>query len=77
MVFYHHGAAIHASATRNGNMFIARAAILEEDGEATSLGDLGLFSSRAGACQFAVKYAMAFVDRQPLPRCPFEPLPKA
>ncbi|WP_308743680.1 hypothetical protein [Caballeronia grimmiae] len=54
-----------------GNLFIARASILEEDGEATSLGDLGVFANKKGACRFAVRCAAAFIDGDvmPLPPC--------
>ena len=45
---------------------------MEEDGEATSLGDLGAFANRVSAFQFAISYATAFVDGDPLPRSPFE-----
>ncbi|SAK81787.1 hypothetical protein AWB76_05563 [Caballeronia temeraria] len=71
MISYHNGAAIQASAIRVGNLFIARASILEEDGESTSLGDLGVFANREGACQFAVRCAAAFIDGDimPLPPC--------
>jgi hypothetical protein len=41
MVLYHRGAAIQASVTRQGNTFVARACILEEDGESTSLAISG------------------------------------
>ncbi|MDR5836021.1 hypothetical protein QCE83_17590 [Caballeronia sp. LZ034LL] len=71
MISYHNGAAIQASAVRLGNLFIARASILEEDGEATSLGDLGVFANSQGACRFAVRCAAAFIDGEnmPLPPC--------
>ena len=72
MVFYHHGAAIQPSVTRLGNTFMARVSILEEDGEATSLGNLGQFANRDCAFEFAVRSATAFVDGEPLPRSPFE-----
>jgi len=71
MIFYHHGAAIQPSVTRIGNTFIARASILEEDGEATSLGDLGVFANKDGAYRFAVRCATAFVDGKALPLPPF------
>jgi hypothetical protein len=35
MVLYHRGAAIQPSVTKEGTAFVARAVILEEDGEAT------------------------------------------
>ncbi|BCQ29116.1 hypothetical protein NK8_73060 (plasmid) [Caballeronia sp. NK8] len=71
MIFYHHGAAIQPSVTRVGRAFAARASILEEDGEATSLGDLGLFASKDGAYRFAIRCAFAFVDGETLPLPPF------
>lgn len=70
MVLFHRGAAIQASAIRHGHMFVGRACILKEDGESTSLGDLGPFASPACAYEFAVRCASAFVDGVPMPRCP-------
>jgi hypothetical protein len=75
MIFYHHGAVIRPSVTKQGNTFVARASILEEDGEATSLGNLGEFASRGSAFEFAVRSATAFVDGEPLPRSPFRQEP--
>jgi hypothetical protein len=75
MVFYHHGAAIQPSAVRVGHCFLARASILEEDGDATSLGDLGFFASRDVAYQFAVRCAIAFVDGESVPTPPFASTP--
>ena len=72
MVLYHHCAAIQTSVTRLGNTFLASDTILEEDGEATSLGNLGQFANRDCAFEFAVRSATAFVDGEPLPRSPFE-----
>ncbi|WP_097189619.1 hypothetical protein [Caballeronia arationis] len=72
MIFYHRGTAIQTSVAQAGNTFIARAAILEEDGEATSLGDLGAFASRECALQFAVRCATAFVEGDSMPLAPFE-----
>jgi hypothetical protein len=57
MVLYHRGAAIQPSVTREGNAFVARAVILEEDGEATSLGMLGQFASQNSAYEFALRSA--------------------
>jgi hypothetical protein len=74
MVLYHRGAAIQASVTKRGCAFIARAVILEEDGEATSLGVLGEFASPNCAYEFALRSATAFVDGEPMPRPPFAPL---
>jgi hypothetical protein len=56
---------------RCGNTFVARACILKEDGESTSLGNLGQFASQNCAYEFAVRCATAFVDGTPMPRCPF------
>ncbi|MGT2477609.1 hypothetical protein [Paraburkholderia terrae] len=70
MLFYHHGVAIQPSVARSGNTFVARASILEDDGEATSLGDLGYFANRQSAFAFAVRCTTAFVDDEPLPRAP-------
>jgi len=71
MHFYHHGVAIQPSVARSGNTFVARVAILEEDGEATSLGDLGHFANRHSAFAFAVRCGTAFADNElmPLPPC--------
>jgi hypothetical protein len=74
MVLYHRGAVIQPSTTRYGNTFIARACILEEDGESTSLGNLGQFASQISAYEFAVRSATAFVNGEPMPRCPFRAL---
>lgn len=72
MVIYHSGAAIQPSVTREGRAFTARACILEEDGESTSLGILGRFANKQAAFDFAVRSATAFVNGDPLPRPPFE-----
>ncbi|MDE1179135.1 hypothetical protein [Paraburkholderia sp.] len=72
MVLFHRGAAIQASAVRYGNIFIARACVLKEDGDSTSLGDLGQFASHACAYEFAVRCASAFVDGAPMPRSPVQ-----
>ncbi|SAL25134.1 hypothetical protein AWB64_02011 [Caballeronia sordidicola] len=71
MILYHRGAAIQPSVTRRGHTYIARVSLLEEDGEATSLGDLGEFANYDCAYAFAVRCATAFVDGQPMPRSPF------
>lgn len=71
MVLFHRGAAIQASTIRRGNTFVARACILKEDGESTSLGDLGQFASQTCAFEFAVRCASAFVEGLPIPRSPF------
>jgi len=75
MVLYHRGAAIQPSSIRSGNTFIARACILKEDGESTSLGNLGQFASASCAYEFAVRCATAFVEGMPMPRSPFGGLP--
>jgi hypothetical protein len=77
MVLYHRGAAIQPSIARQGNTFVARACILKEDGESTSLGDLGQFASQNSAYEFAVRSATAFVDGKPMPRSPFGGSPTA
>ena len=71
MVLRYRGATIQPSSMRCGNTFVARACILNEDGESTSLGDLGQFASQNCAYEFAVRCATAFVDGAPMPRCPF------
>jgi hypothetical protein len=70
MMLYYRGVAIHPSVGRNGHLFVSHVAILEEDGEETSLGGLGYFSNRESALQFAVRCGTAFIDREPLPRPP-------
>jgi hypothetical protein len=72
VIFYHHGAAVQPSVVREGNLFLARVCILEEDGEATSLGNLGPFANRISAFDFAIRCGSAFVDGDPLPRSPFQ-----
>jgi len=51
---------------------VSRVSILEEDGEATSLGDLGYFANRQSALAFAMRCATAFADDEPLPKPPCE-----
>jgi hypothetical protein len=70
MHFYHHGVAIEPWVAIDGNIFVARVSILEEDGETTSLGDLGYFANRQSAFAFAVRCGTAFVDKEPMPRPP-------
>ena len=70
MHFYHHGVAIQPSVSRSGNTFVARVSILEEDGAATSLGNLGHFANRESAFAFAVRCGTAFVDDEPMPLPP-------
>ncbi|AET94623.1 MULTISPECIES: hypothetical protein [Caballeronia] len=72
MLFYHHGAAVHPSAVRIGNAFVARVIVRRKEGEVNSLGNLGIFASRAAAVQFAIRSGMAFVDDRPLPAAPFQ-----
>jgi hypothetical protein len=71
MHFYHQGVAIQPSVARSGNTYVARVSILEEDGDATSLGDLGHFANQQSAFAFAVRCGTAFVDDEamPLPPC--------
>lgn len=71
-IFYHRRAAFEPICTRMGMTFVASASILEEDGHATSLGKLGVFASRSGALNFAVRCATAFIDGDKLPLPPFE-----
>jgi hypothetical protein len=70
MMLYHRGVTLHPTVGRNGNLFVSRVSILEEDGEETSLGGLGYFSNRESAMQFAVRCGTAFVDGEPLPLPP-------
>jgi hypothetical protein len=70
VLFYHHGVAIHPSVLKTGHAFVARVSILGEDGEATSLGDLGCFANRQSAFAFAVRCGTAFVDNEPMPKPP-------
>jgi hypothetical protein len=70
MHFVHNGVAIHPSVSRAGNTFVARVSILEEDGETTSLGELGHFANRESAFAFAVRCGTAFADEEPLPKPP-------
>jgi hypothetical protein len=72
MILYHEGAAIQPSVRRKGNVFIASASIIEEDGDSTSLGILGKFASKDSAFEFALRSATAFVEGRPMPRAPFE-----
>lgn len=72
MIFYHHGAPIQPSAVREGNLFLAHVCIREEDGEVTSLDNLGLFANSVSAFNFAIGCASTFVDGEPLPRSPFQ-----
>lgn len=72
MFFFHHGVALQPSVSKRGNTFVARVSILEEDGETTSLGDLGLFANRESAFAFAVRCGAAFVDDEPQPVPPWQ-----
>ncbi|WP_240057160.1 hypothetical protein [Paraburkholderia azotifigens] len=73
MYFVHHGVAIQPSVSRAGNTFVARVSILEEDGEMTSLGELGQFADRESALAFAVRCGTAFAENEPLPELPQSP----
>ena len=70
MYFVHHGVAIQPSVSIAGNTFVARVSILEEDGETTSLGDLGQFASRESAFALPCVAAPRFADTEPLPKPP-------
>ncbi|RZF24029.1 hypothetical protein EVC45_41060 [Paraburkholderia sp. UYCP14C] len=72
MLFYHHGIAVQPSVVRTGSLFVARVSILDEDGEATTLGELGHFANGHSALAFAVRCGTAFADHQPLPKPPCE-----
>lgn len=72
MVFYHRGSAIKPAVTRRGSIFIAACLLLDEDGEATSLGVLGHFASYDSASSFAVICGVAFAEGKEIPRLPFE-----
>lgn len=72
MLFYHHGAAVHPSAVRVGNAFVARVIVRKSEGDVNSLINLGTFASRAAAVQFAIRSGIAFVDDRPLPAAPFQ-----
>jgi hypothetical protein len=72
MIFYHRGAAFTPLCARVGRTFVATASILEEDGNVTSLGKLGVFASKKGALTFAVRCAAAFIDGEDLPLPPFQ-----
>lgn len=71
-VFYHGGAAFQPLCTRVGTTYVATASILEEDGNATSLGELGVFANRDDALNFAVRCATAFIDGDDMPLPPFQ-----
>ncbi|HEY1216548.1 MAG TPA: hypothetical protein VGE93_23225 [Bryobacteraceae bacterium] len=72
MIFYHRGAAFQPLCTRVGRTFVATASILEEDGNATSLGELGVFANRNGALSFAIRCAISFIDGDDMPLPPFQ-----
>jgi hypothetical protein len=61
MIIYYSGAAFEPTVTRNENVFVATASILEEDGQVRSLRKLGFFASEHCAMQFAVRAATAFI----------------
>ncbi|WP_348638460.1 hypothetical protein [Paraburkholderia sp. D15] len=75
MIVYHAGVPIQPSVTQYGFAYVARASVIEEDGEATSFGMLGVFASEDAALTFAIRSASAFVDGESLPKPPYEPLP--
>jgi hypothetical protein len=67
MIIYHGGAAFEPNVMRDGKVFVATAAILEEDGHSTSLGELGSFASEESAMHFAILSATAFIEGDALP----------
>ncbi|MFM0136258.1 hypothetical protein PQQ62_09375 [Caballeronia grimmiae] len=67
MIIHHGGAAFEPNVARKGNLFVATASIIEEDGHATSLGKLGFFANEGCAMQFAVRFATAFTEGDDLP----------
>ncbi|CAL8480906.1 hypothetical protein [Caballeronia sp. S22] len=72
---YQHGdVAIEASVEREGNLYVAKVFILEEDGESTSLGTFGYFASSDAAYSFAMRCGVAFVEGEALPRPPCQTL---
>ncbi|MFM0324326.1 hypothetical protein [Caballeronia glebae] len=71
-IFYHRGAAFEPLCTRVGRAYVATASILEEDGNSTSLGELGVFANKDGALNFAVRCATAFIDGDDMPLPPFQ-----
>ena len=74
MLIYHRGVPIEPSVEKSGNTFVAHVAIIEEDGESTSLGNLGHFANRQSAVAFAIRCGAAFVDEAPMPKPPCLPL---
>ncbi|CAB3774606.1 hypothetical protein LMG29542_07984 [Paraburkholderia humisilvae] len=70
MHFLHHGITVQPSVSTMGHTFIARVVLQKEDGETTSLGDLGQFANRESAFAFAVRCGTAFVEGEPLPQPP-------
>lgn len=75
MIVYHAGVPIQPSVSPHGSAYLARASVLEEDGESTSFGMLGVFASEDAALAFAIRSASAFIDGESLPRPPYEPVP--
>jgi hypothetical protein len=75
MVIYHMGAAFEPLITRRGAAFVSSASILEEDGQSTSLGDLGFFANEESALKFAILYASAFIEGNDLPVPPVRRMP--
>jgi hypothetical protein len=70
VLIYHRGVPIEPSVEKSGNTFVAHVSIIEEDGEATSLGNLGHFANRQSAVAFAIRCGAAFVDEAPMPKPP-------
>lgn len=70
----HGDVAIEPSVERDGNLYVAKVFILEEDGESTSLGKLGYFASSDAAYSFALRCGVAFVEGQALPLPPCQTL---
>jgi hypothetical protein len=77
VLIYHRGVPIEPSVVKNGNTFVAHVSILEEDGESTSLGNLGHFANRQSAVAFAIRCGAAFVDEAPMPKPPHVPIERS
>ena len=67
MVSYYQGTAFEAFVTRKGSAFVAHVSIFEEDGQLTSLGEMGVFANEECAFKFAVLVATAFIEGDDLP----------
>lgn len=70
MLFYHNGAIVKPSAVRANKAFIGRAIIQTPDGHVESLVNLGVFANGQAAVQYSIRCALAFLDKQPMPRPP-------